>query len=68
MSQHAGHAFGMEPMENVQFKRSTRCESHQCVEVGMSGGVLMRDSKQHDGPVLRFSQAAWRRFIAETKI
>ena len=36
-----------------------------CVEV--SSGVQVRDSKDRDGVVLRFSLAAWRLFIEHTK-
>ena len=43
--------------------RSTRCESSNCVEVAtLDGDVLLRDSKDVDGPVLRFSMAEWEHF------
>jgi hypothetical protein len=29
--------------------------------------VLVRDSKDHGGPLLEFSQAAWRRFVIEVR-
>ena len=38
-----------------------------CVEVGApaeADRVLVRDTKDRGGPVLRFSPAAWRRFAA----
>ncbi|HEY6315009.1 MAG TPA: DUF397 domain-containing protein [Streptosporangiaceae bacterium] len=40
-----------------------------CVEVADHGNrVLVRDTKQdRNGPVLRFSPAAWRRFAAQVK-
>jgi hypothetical protein len=39
-----------------------------CVEVGDgSRGVLVRDTKDRVGPVLRFTPGAWRRFAAEVK-
>jgi hypothetical protein len=41
-----------------------------CVEVGApatSDRVLVRDTKDRGGPVLRFSPAAWRRFAAQVK-
>jgi hypothetical protein len=39
-----------------------------CVEVGEARrGVLVRDTKDRTGPVLRFSPAAWRRFAEQVK-
>lgn len=66
------------------WRRSSFCDSNQCVEVAMfhkaSGGagngacvevadchcgVLVRDSKDPDGPVLSFSTDAWRGFLTD---
>jgi hypothetical protein len=38
-----------------------------CVEVGRVDRVLVRDTKDRAGPVLRFSPAAWRRFADTVK-
>ncbi|HXL89674.1 MAG TPA: DUF397 domain-containing protein [Streptosporangiaceae bacterium] len=39
-----------------------------CVEVGFeTSAVLMRDSKDQDGPVLRFTVEEWRAFLAGVK-
>ena len=39
-----------------------------CVEVGDARrGVLVRDTKDCSGPVLRFSPAVWRRFADQVK-
>jgi hypothetical protein len=39
-----------------------------CVEVADdSSAVLVRDTKDSTGPVLRFSSASWRRFAREVK-
>jgi Domain of unknown function (DUF397) len=39
-----------------------------CVEVGQARrGVLVRDTTDWPGPVLRFSPAVWRRFAARVK-
>ena len=40
-----------------------------CVETGsVPGAVLIRDTKDHgNGPVLRVTPAAWRRFTASIK-
>jgi hypothetical protein len=41
----------------------------ECVEVaaGPDSARLVRDSKDPDGPVLRFSVADWQRFTADLK-
>jgi hypothetical protein len=39
-----------------------------CVEVAdQAARVLVRDTKDRTGPVLRFAPAAWRRFAAQLK-
>jgi hypothetical protein len=38
--------------------------SGNCVEVGSSGGVRVRDTKDHDGTVLHVSTEAWECFTA----
>jgi Domain of unknown function (DUF397) len=46
------------------WRRSSRCDSANCLEVATStAGVAVRDSKQTDGPILRFSRDAWSAFI-----
>jgi hypothetical protein len=38
----------------------------QCVEVAWTGeAVLVRDSKDRQGPVLAFTPTAWRSFLAD---
>jgi len=44
------------------------CGNNNCVEVGLDpqdqgGHVLVRDSKDKFGPVLRIDRRAWRHFI-----
>jgi hypothetical protein len=40
-----------------------------CVEVGFeTSAVLMRDSKDRGGPVLRFTVAEWKAFVAGVKV
>jgi hypothetical protein len=41
----------------------------ECVEVcaGVLGDVLVRDSKEPDGPALRFDRATWQSFIDDVK-
>ena len=38
-----------------------------CVEVGNAGRVVVRDTKDRTGPVLRFTPDAWRRFAGQVK-
>jgi hypothetical protein len=38
-----------------------------CVEVGNADRVLVRDTQDRTGPVLRLSPAAWRRFAEQVK-
>jgi Domain of unknown function (DUF397) len=39
-----------------------------CVEVGfVTAAILMRDSKDPDGPVLRFTTDEWKAFVSGVK-
>jgi len=40
-----------------------------CVEAagGISGMIVVRDSKDPDGPILAFTPAEWRAFLAQLK-
>jgi len=38
-----------------------------CVEVGSTDVVLVRDSQDRTGPVLRLSPAAWHELVAQVK-
>ena len=38
-----------------------------CVEVAAADRVLVRDTKNKSGAVLRFTPAAWRQFAAQVK-
>ena len=51
------------------FKSTRSGQGGDCVEVAVpdAGGVLVRDSKNPDGPRLTFDRAAWAAFIVETK-
>lgn len=57
----------------VEIQWQTACESNACVEVGQTncnchgGEILIRDSKNPDGPVLSFSQDEWVAFIDRVK-
>jgi hypothetical protein len=52
------------------WRKSSRCESHTCVEVATNentsapDGTLVRDGKLGDtSPVLSFSKAGWTSFV-----
>ncbi|WP_091549913.1 DUF397 domain-containing protein [Micromonospora pattaloongensis] len=45
------------------WRKSSRCDSHQCVEVALGDGAAVRDSASPDRH-LSFPAPAWRRFIA----
>jgi hypothetical protein len=50
-------------------KSSYSGTSGACVEVAADSGprVLVRDTKDRDGPVLAFRPGAWRRFASQLK-
>jgi hypothetical protein len=57
-------------MNSATWRKSSYSGSNggECVEVGgHHGRVLVRDTKDRQGPVLRVSPAAWRRFADEVK-
>jgi hypothetical protein len=48
----------------VEWRRSSYCANGNCVEVAFLGtDVLVRDSKNQDGPMLRISFADWNIFL-----
>jgi hypothetical protein len=55
----------MNPALPQQWRRSWACHEANCVEVAVDApGVLVRDSKDPDGPVLRFTSDEWTAFVA----
>jgi Domain of unknown function (DUF397) len=51
--------------KRIVWRTATTCESGACVEVArLDELVLVRDGKEPDGAVLRFSVDEWRRFVA----
>jgi hypothetical protein len=52
----------------VSWWKSTRSGTGNCVEVANAGGnLLVRNSKHPDGPILAFTKAEWRAFLAGAK-
>lgn len=49
--------------------RSNGNGGNNCVEVAVvASAVGVRDSKNPDGPVLRFDPAAWQSFLSDAKL
>jgi hypothetical protein len=50
----------------LRWRRSSRCDSGQCVEVARlaGGGVAVRDSARLDAGMLTFTKAEWTGFLA----
>jgi hypothetical protein len=53
--------------EGTWVKSSYSGSEANCVEVAARYRVLVRDTKDRGGPVLRFAPAAWRRFAVRVK-
>lgn len=48
----------------VAFVKSSSCSGGSCVEAGDAGDtILMRDSKDPEGPQLKFSREDWTTFL-----
>jgi Domain of unknown function (DUF397) len=56
-------------MDAMNWRKASYSASNggACVEVGTADHVLVRDTQDRNGPVLRFSPMAWRRFADQTK-
>jgi hypothetical protein len=58
----------MKNVDAVQWRKSRRCGSNACVEVAnVAGTYLIRDSKDPEGAVLRFSVQEWAAFVDGVK-
>jgi hypothetical protein len=60
----------MERVTGPRWRKSTYSGSNGggCVEVaGRGPSVLVRDTRDRSGPVLRFEPGAWRRFTGRVK-
>ncbi|MEV0271657.1 DUF397 domain-containing protein [Hamadaea sp. NPDC050747] len=48
----------------IAWERSERCGDGACVEAASQGDeILVRDSKDPSGPVLRFTRREWEAFL-----
>jgi hypothetical protein len=53
----------------LKFRKSSYSnQEHECIEVAtdLPTTVAVRDSKDSDGPILRFTPAAWAAFASST--
>jgi hypothetical protein len=48
-------------------KSSHSIANGDCVEAASNGEIAVRDSKDPDGPILRYSVSAWQAFVANLK-
>ncbi|MGI5269528.1 DUF397 domain-containing protein [Nonomuraea sp. CA-218870] len=57
------------PPPEITWKVSSRCNNGSCVAVAPlpDGRIAVRDTKQADGPMLRFSGDEWHAFIGQLK-
>jgi Domain of unknown function (DUF397) len=52
----------------IAWRKGRRSDSGGCVEVAAAGGsVLVRDSRNRDGALLRLSPAAWSAFVEQAR-
>jgi hypothetical protein len=59
----------MEAMTDPRWRKASYSDNGgNCVEVGQAHrGVLVRDTRDRQGPVLAVTTGAWRRFAAQVK-
>lgn len=51
----------------VAWRKSSHSANGNCVEVAAPGQVLVRDSKNPEGPVLSFTPDEWRTFLRKAR-
>jgi hypothetical protein len=56
-------------MDNMKWRKATYSSSNggNCVEVGQSDRIAVRDSKDPQGPKLGFTPETWRAFTRSIK-
>lgn len=56
-------------MGNLEWRKARRSANNgACVELAPAAGqILIRDSKDQNGPVIAYSQYTWRLFVALAK-
>jgi hypothetical protein len=58
--------FALRKTQSPTWLRSRYCDANACVEAALveGGDVLLRDSKDSNGPILRFTWDEWSVFVA----
>ncbi|MFC0527999.1 DUF397 domain-containing protein [Phytohabitans kaempferiae] len=52
----------------ITWRTSSRSQNTNCVEIGEMGtAIVMRDSKDREGPMLIFARDQWIEFVASAK-
>ncbi len=65
---HPSSSFSNSNCLEAAWDKSAECTDDDCVHVAVhEGNVLVRDSKDPDGPVLRFTPAEWEAFVEGAK-
>lgn len=56
-------------MGNLEWRKARRSANNgACVELAPAAGqILIRDSKDLDGPIIAYSEYSWRQFITVAK-
>jgi Domain of unknown function (DUF397) len=56
-------------MSDLQWRKARRSANNgACVEVApASGQIFVRDSKDQDGPMMRYSAGTWNAFLGDVK-
>lgn len=59
----------LEPQRGgLVWSTAAACGAHECVEVAPTGsGVAIRDSKDPEGAILRYSKDEWNTFLSGAK-
>ncbi|NUR73358.1 MAG: DUF397 domain-containing protein [Hamadaea sp.] len=51
-------------LSSLDWRKSRRCDAGTCVEVAsLKDEIVIRDSKDPDGPVLHFTRDEWTAFV-----
>ena len=53
--------------DSPRWVTSSHSATGNCIEVALRDNVLVRDTKDRCGPVLRFAPGVWRRFTGQVK-